>query len=165
MGAAHRGKSVDRAYPGLIPRIRRRSGEGTGAATPILGSVTVAAVIAVILLVVLVVFQVALALGAPLGDMSWGGQHPGVLPQRLRIASAIAGLVIYPIIILAILSASGLLRIEGLPVVGSAAMWILTAFFLLGTVMNSFSRSRRERIWGPTSLVIAGCCAVIALGL
>jgi hypothetical protein len=127
--------------------------------------VTVAALIAVILLTVLAVFQVALALGAPLGDMAWGGRNPGVLSTRLRVASAVAGIVVYPATILAILSASGLLRIDGLPVPGPVVMWVLTAFFLLGALMNTISRSKRERIWGPTSLVIAGCCAVIALGI
>ena len=75
------------------------------------------------------------------------------------------GSIVYPLIILAILSASGLLRIDGLPVAGAVAMWVLTAFFLLGTLMNAVSRSRRERIWAPVSLVIALCCAVIALGI
>jgi uncharacterized membrane protein len=75
------------------------------------------------------------------------------------------GLIVYPLVVLAILSASGLLLIDGSPVVGPAAMWVLTVFFLLGTVMNAISRSPRERIWAPVSLVIAICCAVIALGL
>jgi hypothetical protein len=127
--------------------------------------VTLAALLATILLTILIVFQLALAAGAPYGDMSWGGRNPGVLPRNLRVASAVAGLVVYPIIILAILSASGLLRIAGLPVAGAVAMWVLAAFFLLGAVMNAVSRSRRERIWAPISLVIALCCAVIALGV
>ena len=33
-------------------------------------------------------FQVALAAGAPLGALAWGGSHPGVLPSELRAASA-----------------------------------------------------------------------------
>ena len=126
---------------------------------------TLAAVLAVCLLVILVVFQLTLAAGAPYGDMAWGGRTAGVLPRTLRLASGVVGLLVYPLIILAILSASGLLRIDGLPVVGTAAMWVLAAFFVLGALMNGASRSRRERIWAPVSLVIAGCCAMIALGL
>jgi hypothetical protein len=127
--------------------------------------VTLAAVVATILLVVLIVFQLALALGAPLGDAAWGGRNPGVLPGRLRVASAIGGLVIYPLIMLVILDSAGMIQVGWLPATGPAAMWGLTAFFLLGTLLNAASRSRRERIWAPVSLIIAVCCAAIALGL
>lgn len=33
-------------------------------------------------------FQVALALGAPFGEMAWGGASPAVLPDTLKVASA-----------------------------------------------------------------------------
>lgn len=125
---------------------------------------TLAAVIAVSLLAILAVFQVALALGAPWGDMSWGGRHPGVLPMRLRVASAVAGLVVYPVIGLVILASAGVIA-ERWVSVAPSALWVLTAFFLLGTLANAASRSHRERIWAPVSLVIAICCGVIALGL
>ena len=125
---------------------------------------SLAALVATVLLVVLVVFQLALALGAPLGDMSWGGRSPGVLPRNLRVASAIAGLVVYPAIIGIVLASAGLGAPGSVPIAGSTAMWVLAGFFLLGGFLNAVSRSRRERIWAPVSFVIALCCAVIALG-
>ena len=124
---------------------------------------TIAGILAVFLLAILVAFQVALALGAPLGAAAWGGQHPGVLPGRLRIASAIVGALIYPLIALVVLAASGVVNI-GLPIDGRIVMWVLAAFFGLGTVVNAISRSAPERIWSPVSAILAICCAVIALG-
>jgi hypothetical protein len=126
--------------------------------------VTLAALVATVLLTILVVFQLALALGAPLGDMAWGGQHPGVLPTPFRVASAVVGLVVYPAIMLAILSTGGVLQLDLLPPVESMPMWVLAALFLFSAAANAASRSKRERIWAPVSLVIATCCVVIALG-
>lgn len=124
----------------------------------------VAAFIAVALLALLAVFQAVIALGAPLGEAAWGGQHPGVLPARLRVASGIAAVAIYPGIIAIVLNASGVIDVDWLPV-GAGIMWLLTGLFTLGTVANLVSRSRLERIWAPISAAIAICCAAIAGGL
>ena len=42
-------------------------------------------------------------------------------------------------------------------------IWVLAGLFVLGALANFASRSRIERIWGPVSLVLAVCCAVIAV--
>lgn len=130
-----------------------------------LSSVTAAAVVAVILLAAIVAFQLALAFGAPLGDAAWGGQHPGVLPTRLRIASGIAALVIYPLFILVVLASAGLIEAEWLPVKGRVAMWTLAGLLTLGALANFASRSKRERFWGPVASIIGVCCAVVASGI
>ena len=126
---------------------------------------TAAAIVAVFLLGVIVVFQAALALGAPWGAAAWGGQNPGVLPTRLRVASGITALVIYPLIALVILAAAGLIDDAWVPVDRGVAMWVLAGFLALGALLNLVSRSPRERIWGPVALAIAICCAIIALGV
>lgn len=126
---------------------------------------TVAAIIAVALLGAVAVFQLALALGAPFGYAAWGGQHPGVLPRRLRIASGVAALVVYPIIILTVLDAAALIDADWLPGSGAEMMWVLTVLFVLGAVANGASRSARERFWSPVALATAACCAIIAAGI
>jgi hypothetical protein len=126
---------------------------------------TVAAIISVALLSILVVFQAALALGVPWGQASWGGGHSGTLPPGLRVASAIAGLVVYPLVILAVLEAAALAELDWFPEVSKAVMWGLAGLFLLGAVANLASRSQIERLWGPVAAVLAGCCAVIALAM
>jgi hypothetical protein len=87
-----------------------------------------------------------------------------VLPGRLRVASAVVGLVVYPLIGLVILAAAGLIDDGWLPIDPTVAMWILAGFFALGAVVNAISRSAPERIWSPVSAVLAVCCALIALG-
>jgi hypothetical protein len=122
-----------------------------------------AAVVAAALIGVLTVFQFALALGAPAGAAAWGGSHPGVLPTRLRLASAFVGVFFYPPLALLILDSGGVVDIGW--DVSPLWLWILTGLFLLGTLANAASRSKVERIWAPVSLVLAICCAVVAVGM
>jgi hypothetical protein len=124
-----------------------------------------AAILAVILLGVIVVFQIGLALGAPWGAAAWGGKHPGVLPTRLRIASAVVAVVVYPLVIALVLAAAGIIGDDWLPIDGTIAMWVLAILLGLGAVANFLSRSQAERRWGPVALTIAMCCALIALGI
>ena len=121
--------------------------------------------VAVVLLVVIGVFQLALALGAPWGSAAWGGGFGAVLPSRMRVASGLAGVVIYPLAIVYVLTSSELVDADWLPSAGSVVMWILVVFFGIGALANFASRSRIERIWGPVSLVIAVCCGIIAAGI
>jgi hypothetical protein len=126
--------------------------------------VTIAGIVAGAVLVILIVFQLALAAGAPLGAAAWGGQNPGVLPGRLRVASAVVGLVVYPIMLAVILAAAGLIADDWLPFDPAVLMWFFAGFFALGVVVNAISRSPPERIWAVASAILAGCCIVIALG-
>jgi hypothetical protein len=115
-----------------------------------------------VLLAVLSLFQVAVALGAPLGRAAWGGRHDGVLPTRLRIASGVAGVVIYPLIGLFVVASASLITADWMPGTGKAGMWVLTGLFTLRAIANFASPSKLERFWGPVSLVIAACCGIIA---
>ncbi len=125
----------------------------------------VAAIIAVVLIAILNVFHLALALGAPAGYAAWGGWHQGVLPTRLRIASGFVGVFVYPLIIIFVLASAGLIDAAWLPGTGKVGMWILAGLFAVGSATNFASRSKRERYWGPVSLIIAICCAIVALGI
>lgn len=126
---------------------------------------TLAAILAVVLLVAVAAFQLGLALGAPWGAAAWGGQNPGVLPQRLRIASGVAAVVVYPLIIALVLASAGLIDDGWLPVDGTLIMWGLAALLGIGAVMNFVSPSPPERRWRAVALTIALCCVVIALGV
>lgn len=121
-----------------------------------------AAWIAAALIAGLVVFQLALALGAPAGAAAWGGSHPGVLPVRLRVASAVVGVLFYPALAAVILGTAGVLDA---PSIGRQGMWVLVGVFTLAAAANLVSRSKVERLWSPVALIIAISCAIVALGL
>ena len=122
---------------------------------------TAAAIIACLILAALAVFQALLIAGRPLGRFAWGGQHD-VLPRNLRIGSAIS-ILLYAVFAIIILERVGIADI--LPdAVAEVGIWILTAYFALGILMNGISRSKPERnLMTPVCIVLAGLCLVIAL--
>lgn len=124
-----------------------------------------AAIIAASLLTTVALFQVALGLGAPAGEYAWGGRIPGRLPTRLRVTSLVAGVILYPILVLLVLRAAAVIDIDPVPDVGRVGMWALAGLFVVGGILNLISRSKRERLWGPVSLAIAACCGVVAAAL
>jgi hypothetical protein len=122
----------------------------------------VAAVVALVLLAGLAVFQVALAAGAPLGHLAWGGQRR-VLPTGLRIASAVSVLV-YALFAWMIARAAAFATDVGDDVTDGPLIWVLTAYFGLGILANAISRSIPERlVMTPVAALLFACCLVIAL--
>ena len=124
--------------------------------------ILVAAIVVCVLLAGLAVFQLLLAAGQPLGRFAWGGQYE-VLPQRLRIGSAIS-VVLYALIAAVVLQAAGV--IEVFPdAVADVGIWVVTGYLALGVPLNAISRSRSERlVMTPVVLVLAVGCLVVALG-
>ena len=122
----------------------------------------VAAVVAYLLLAGLAVFQIALAAGAPLGRLAWGGKHR-VLPRGLRIASAVS-VLLYALFAFVISRAAGYATDGGDHLESYPLIWVLTAYFGIGVLANLASRSRPERmVMTPVALLLSLCCLVIAL--
>ena len=120
------------------------------------------ALLATAILAALAVFQIALATGAPLGHLAWGGQHR-VLPRQLRIGSAVS-VALYGIFAYVALARAELIE----PLVNGSftdvSAWVLFAYFAVGILMNGISRSRPERfVMTPTVLVLALLYLVLSL--
>jgi hypothetical protein len=126
-----------------------------------------AAIVAAVVITLITIFQISLALGAPAGGAAWGGRYPGVLPTRLRVASGFVGVFFYPVVVVFVLDAGGVVE-TGLAD-GSGArwfMWILAGLFTLGALANFASKSKVERLfWGPVALIIAVSCGIIVAGM
>ncbi len=121
------------------------------------------ALLACALLAGLAIFQGALIGGAPLGRMAWGGQHR-ILPAKLRIGSGVA-IAVYALLAYAALAKADLVP----PLVNesftSITMWVMTAYFALGVLMNGVSRSKPERlVMTPATLILAGLYLALSLG-
>lgn len=119
------------------------------------------AVTLTIVLALLAVFQLALIGGAPWGSFAWGGKER-VLSRRLRIGSGFS-IVIYVLIAAIVLDRAGV--IDVLPdVVSTVGIWIVFAYFCLGTVLNAISRSKPERYtMTPVTVVLAVLSLLVAL--
>jgi hypothetical protein len=115
----------------------------------------------IILLALLAAFQVALAAGAPLGRLAWGGQQR-ILPTRQRVGS-VASVAVYALIALIALDRSG--QIDLVPeTVSRLAMWIVFGFLALSIVPNLLSKSTVERaVMVPVSVVLALFALLVAV--
>lgn len=108
-------------------------------------------------------FQVAIVLGAPLGEYAYGGQSPGTLKLGYRISSAVSALVLIAIAghYLAQLGLfSPLLDQMG----NSIANWVFAAFAGLSALANNLTRSQKEkRLWGGTTIAMLLAAVIVAV--
>lgn len=113
--------------------------------------------------VALALFQLAIVLGAPLGEYAFGGQRSGVLPPAFRVASffsmalaiAIAGHYLAQVGVLTPLLAPDLNQI---------ANWVLVGFAALSAIANNITRSQKEkRLWGGPTVAVLISAVVVAL--
>lgn len=120
------------------------------------------AALATIVLTGLTFFQIALAAGAPLGHLSWGGQNK-VLPKKLRIASA-SSIALYILFALIALSKAGLVEIFPDGLFLTIMLWIITAYFYLGILLNGISPSKYERyVMTPVAATLAILFSYLAI--
>jgi hypothetical protein len=109
-------------------------------------------------------FQLALVLGAPMGEYTLGGSNTGRLPTKLRIVSSLS-----MVLNLAIgghyLAQTGTVQ-PLLPAdLNQITNWFLVGFTALGLLMNSISRSKKERrLWVPILILSLTCSVLVALG-
>ena len=113
---------------------------------------TAVAIIATLILVCLALLQALLFTGAPLGRFAWGGRHR-VLPMRLRITS-LGSIPLYAAMAFVLLDRAGMISVLADDTAVILA-WVLTGYFVIGSVMNFMSRSRSERrLMTPVALLL-----------
>jgi hypothetical protein len=112
---------------------------------------------------IVVGFQIALAMGVPWGQLTWGGKFAGKLPDRMR-GVAVFSAVLLTIFALIVEARAGFLlpQFHG---PSKILIWVVVAYSALGVVMNAMTPSRWERIiWLPVVLVMLVCSGTVALG-
>lgn len=123
-----------------------------------------AAFILVAVQIIVSLFQLALVLGAPMGEYTLGGQNQGKLSAKLRLVSAIS-LLVNLAIAGHYLAQTGTIQTLLSSELNQIANWALVAFTAAGLVMNSISRSKKERnMWVPVLLLSLTCAVIVAIG-
>jgi hypothetical protein len=119
----------------------------------------------VISFLALAIFQIAITLGAPLGEYAYGGQNSKVLPRHLRIASVFSA-------ILALAISGHYLAQLGvvnplLPAPQNQLVnWLVVGFMTVASVMNNISKSKKERmVFGSATLLMLSAALAVALKL
>lgn len=110
---------------------------------------------------IVIIFQACLAAGVPWGQASMGGRYPGKYPPKMR-AVAILNMIILALMAAVVLSEAKLMFPQ-LNAISGVAIWIVVVFFVFGTIMNSITPSKIERIWSPIALMQLITSLVIAI--
>ena len=125
--------------------------------------VVIAALIQAVIALGVAIFQIALVAGAPLGEYTMGGQHPGKLPGQFRVTAAVSAIIMvaqsghY-------LAQAGILNPALSPGQNAIVNWFWFGFAVLGLIVNSISKSKKERnLWVSVLLVSAACTLLVAL--
>ena len=108
-------------------------------------------------------FQLAIVLGAPVGEYAYGGQHEGKLPTRYRITSVISMLVMLALAghyLAQIGLFAPLLGAEG----NAIANWAFVGFFALSAVLNNITKSEKEkRVFGSITIAMLISAILVAI--
>jgi len=107
-------------------------------------------------------FQIALALGAPWGELTLGGRWRGSLPLVVRLIPLLS-VVLLACFCAVLLARAGL----ALPQYGSLSrtlVWFVVGYCALGSIANAASPSKRERnLWLPVVLFMLASSLVVAM--
>lgn len=111
---------------------------------------------------IIIVLSILIICGLPLGELTMGGQYR-VFPKKLR-AVLIVQLILQGFFVITILQMGGFVSLW-FSVKTTKIIGIVMAVYLsLNTVMNSISKSKKEKyIMTPLSFVTAVCFWITAL--
>ncbi|MBR3340402.1 MAG: hypothetical protein IKG30_02180 [Clostridiales bacterium] len=120
------------------------------------------AIIGAALLFIAAVFEVLLVAGLPLGEFTMGGRYK-VLPPMMR-GAAVFSLLTQVFAGLILLQAAGFMGMWFTFGVTRIICYVFGGFFVINTVMNFFSTSKKEKfVMTPLAAIEAACFLVTAI--
>jgi hypothetical protein len=122
---------------------------------------TISAFVFTVLTGIVMIFQGCLAAGVPWGEASMGGRYPGKYPTKMRIV-AVLSIILLGFFATIVLSEADLWFPQFKPI-SSIGIWFVVAFFIIGTIMNTITQSKIERIWAPVALLQLITSIVVAI--
>jgi len=123
--------------------------------------VTISAIIFTAITGIVITFQGCLAAGVPWGEASMGGKYPGKYPPKLRMV-AFLNMIVLAFISMLVLSEAEL-YFSQLKSISGIGIWVIIVFFLIGTIMNSITPSKIERMWAPVALIQLITSLIVAI--
>lgn len=109
-------------------------------------------------LTTIIPFQILLALGFPLGEFSLGGKYK-VLSVKLRYVSAVSVMVLM-LMIIVLLHLGGIIQwaYSFSPQIFKYTGYFICGYFILNTLVNVLSESRKEKyVMTPLSAIVTFC--------
>lgn len=122
---------------------------------------SVAAYVFNALVTVVILFQIALALGAPWGELTWGGRFQGALPASMRVACVFSALLMLAFGM--VVSVRAGLLLSKWRATSRKLVWVVALYCALGVIANGITPSYWERmIWLPVVVILLACCVIVA---
>ena len=100
---------------------------------------------------VVMLFQFCLSIGLPWGAASMGGKYPGVYPKKMRVV-AVVNMILLSVLMMIVLVNAGLTLAQFMSF-SEIAIWFVVGFYGIGTVLNTITPSKIERIWAPVAAI------------
>ncbi|WP_462281260.1 hypothetical protein [Salinivirga cyanobacteriivorans] len=122
---------------------------------------TTSAIIFTVFTGIVILFQGCLAAGLPWGKASMGGKYPGKYPPKMRMV-AVVNMILLSFITTIVLSEADLMFPQ-LKAISGIGIWFVVIFFITGTIMNTITPSKIERIWAPVSLIQMSTSIIVAI--
>lgn len=110
---------------------------------------------------VVILFQFCLSIGLPWGAASMGGKYPGAYPKKMRIV-AVVNMILLSILTMIVLVDAGLILPQFMSF-SEIAIWFVVAFYSIGTVLNTITPSKIERLWAPVAAIQLGTTIMVAI--
>ncbi|MCU0330496.1 MAG: hypothetical protein MUC47_05895 [Candidatus Kapabacteria bacterium] len=106
-------------------------------------------------------FQIAVALGAPLGHLTQGGKHPGVLPRQGRLIAAVSAIIVSVFITAVSMKAYNLSSPSSFATIGT---WVAVVYSVLAVPIHIITPSAAERrLWLPVIVVLLVSALTVAV--
>ena len=111
---------------------------------------------------IIVLFQLALAAGAPWGQVAMGGKFPGTFPPAMRVAAAVQAAILL-LIAAIVLVRAGVLWPRWFRA-SRIGIWFVVGFSSLATLLNLITSSTWERrLWAPAAVLMLACSLAVAV--
>jgi hypothetical protein len=115
-----------------------------------------------VLTFMVIAFQIALALGAPWGHLTWGGKFTGQLPKKMRGVAIFSAVLLAVFVVIVETRAGFLFPAWQSP--SNILIWFVVGYCALGVIANAITPSRWERIiWLPVVLMMLICSFLVAI--
>lgn len=123
----------------------------------------IAAILFALLSAVTVGFQLALACGAPWGELTLGGKYRGQLPRHIRLIPLLTSVLL--IGFASIVAARAGLAFANISAASHAWIWVVVGYCVLGAIANAITPSLRERAaWLPVLIVMLVSSTIVGIG-
>ncbi|MEI6729134.1 MAG: hypothetical protein WCK98_05835 [bacterium] len=115
----------------------------------------------VLLTIFTTIFQLGVAIGQPWGEYTMGGRRKGVLPVGMRINAVFSATVL---IFMAYVAIDRSKLFNPVSLQPSSTIWLVTGYMALAVLLNSISKSQKERkLWQPITIVLFVCSLYLSI--